>query len=44
MVYRFWYKNPGPQGGALEIEVPRSLIDSKTATNTDKPFVVQSLV
>ncbi len=32
--------NPGPQGGALEIELPRSVIDSKTATNTDKPYVV----
>lgn len=32
--------NPGPQGGALEIQVPRYLVDSKTATNTDKPFVV----
>ena len=32
--------NPGPQGGALEIQVPRYLVDSKTATNSDKPFVV----
>lgn len=32
--------NPGPQGGALEIQVPRYLVDSKTPTNTDKPFVV----
>jgi hypothetical protein len=32
--------NPGPQGGALEIEVPRHVIDSKTSTSTDKPFVV----
>jgi len=32
--------NPGPQGGALEIEVPRYIIDSKTSTSTDKPFVV----
>ena len=32
--------NPGPQGGALEIQVPRYLVDSKTATNTDKPFAV----
>jgi hypothetical protein len=32
--------NPGPQGGALEIELPRSIIDSKTAANTDKPYVV----
>jgi hypothetical protein len=32
--------NPGPQGGALEIEVPRYIIDSKTSTNTDKPYVV----
>ena len=29
-----------PQGGALEIQVPRYLVDSKTPTNTDKPFVV----
>jgi hypothetical protein len=32
--------NPGPRGGALEIQVPRYLVDSKTATNSDKPFVV----
>jgi hypothetical protein len=32
--------NPGPQGGALEIQVPRYLVDSKTPTNTDKPYVV----
>jgi hypothetical protein len=32
--------NPGPSGGALEIQVPRYLVDSKTPTNTDKPFVV----
>jgi hypothetical protein len=32
--------NPGPQGGALEIQVPRYLVDSKTPTNSDKPFVV----
>jgi hypothetical protein len=32
--------NPGPTGGALEIEVPRYLVDSKTPANTDKPFAV----
>jgi hypothetical protein len=32
--------NPGPQGGALEIQVPRYLVDSKTPTNSDKPLVV----
>jgi hypothetical protein len=32
--------NPGPTGGALEIELPRHLIDSKTSTSTDNPFVV----
>jgi hypothetical protein len=32
--------NPGPSGGALEIQVPRYLVDSKTPTNTDKPYVV----
>ena len=32
--------NPGSQGGALEIQVPRYLVDSKTATNSDKPFVI----
>jgi hypothetical protein len=32
--------NPGPQGGALEIQVPRYLVDSKTPTNSDKPFAV----
>jgi hypothetical protein len=32
--------NPGPQGGALEIEVPRHIVDSKTSTNSDSPFVV----
>jgi hypothetical protein len=32
--------NPGPTGGALEIQVPRFLVDSKTSANTDKPFVV----
>jgi hypothetical protein len=32
--------NPGPSGGALEIQVPRSLVDSKTPANTDKPLAV----
>jgi hypothetical protein len=36
--------NPGPTGGALEIQVPRYLVDSKTPTNTDKPFVFLSMV
>jgi hypothetical protein len=32
--------NPGPGGGALEIQLPRQVIDSKTGTNTDQPFIV----
>ena len=32
--------NPGPQGGALEIEVPRYLVDAKNPNNTDQPYVV----
>ena len=32
--------NPGPSGGALEIQVPRYLVDSKTPTNSDQPYVV----
>jgi hypothetical protein len=33
--------NPGPQGGALEIELPRHTIDSKGAAGNDMPFVVK---
>ena len=33
--------NPGPQGGALEIELPRHTIDSKSSTGHDMPFVVK---
>jgi hypothetical protein len=32
--------NPGPNGGAIEIQLPRQTIDSKSATNTDAPFRV----
>jgi hypothetical protein len=32
--------NPGPQGGALEIEVPRYLVDSKNPNNSDQPYTV----
>jgi hypothetical protein len=32
--------NPGSDGGALEINLPRNVIDSKTSANTDRPFVV----
>jgi hypothetical protein len=33
--------NPGPQGGALEIELPRHTIDSKSSTGKDMPYVVK---
>jgi hypothetical protein len=33
--------NPGPQGGALEIQLPRHVIDSKNPTGNDMPFVVK---
>ncbi len=33
--------NPGPQGGALEIELPRHTIDSKTSAGNDMPYVVK---
>jgi hypothetical protein len=33
--------NPGPQGGALEIELPRHTIDSKSSTGHDMPYVVK---
>ena len=33
--------NPGPQGGALEIELPRHAIDSKDSAGNDMPFVVK---
>jgi hypothetical protein len=32
--------NPGSDGGALEINLPRNVIDSKTSANTYRPFVV----
>jgi hypothetical protein len=32
--------NPGPSGGALEIQLPRQTVDFKSGTNTDQPFVV----
>ena len=33
--------NPGPQGGALEIQLPRHVIDSKNGNGNDMPFVVK---
>ena len=33
--------NPGPQGGALEIELPRHTIDSKNPAGKDMPYVVK---
>ena len=33
--------NPGPSGGAVEIQLPRHTIDSKTAAGSDNPFVVK---
>ena len=33
--------NPGPQGGALEIELPRHTIDSKDSAGNDMPYVVK---
>jgi hypothetical protein len=33
--------NPGPQGGALEIELPRHTIDSKDSSGKDMPYVVK---
>jgi hypothetical protein len=32
--------NPQRDGGAMEVQLPRNFIDSKTANNTDKDFVV----
>jgi hypothetical protein len=32
--------NASTNGGNLEIELPRDLIDSKTQSNTDKPYSV----
>ena len=32
--------NASTNGGKLEIELPRDLIDSKTQSNTDKPYLV----
>ena len=33
--------NPSPNGGALEINLPRHVIDSKNAAGNDMPFVVK---
>jgi hypothetical protein len=33
--------NPGPSGGAVEIQLPRHTIDSKNAGGSDIPFVVK---
>jgi hypothetical protein len=33
--------NPSPNGGALEINLPRHIIDSKNAAGNDMPFVVR---
>jgi hypothetical protein len=33
--------SPGPSGGALEIDLPRHIIDSKNAARNDIPFVVK---
>jgi hypothetical protein len=33
--------NPGPQGGALEIELPRHTIDSKDSAGNDMPYIVK---
>ena len=33
--------NPGPSGGAVEIQLPRHTLDSKTAAGSDNPFVVK---
>jgi hypothetical protein len=32
--------NPHSDGGAIEVQLPRNFIDSKTAQNTDKPYTV----
>ena len=32
--------NPQSDGGALEVQLPRNLIDSKTSGNTDRPYTV----
>jgi hypothetical protein len=32
--------NPSPSGGALEINLPRNVIDSKNSDGTDRSFVV----
>ena len=33
--------NPSPNGGALEIQLPRHIIDSKNGNGNDMPFVVK---
>jgi hypothetical protein len=32
--------NPHSDGGAIEVQLPRDVIDSKTSQNTDKPYTV----
>lgn len=32
--------NPQSDGGAVEVQLPRNFMDSKTAKNTDKPYTV----
>lgn len=32
--------NPQSDGGAVEVQLPRNLIDSKTSGNTDRPYTV----
>ena len=32
--------NPQSDGGAIEVQLPRNFIDSKTSENEDKPYVV----
>jgi hypothetical protein len=33
--------NPGSDGGAVEVELPRNVVDSKSNTGTDMPFIVK---
>lgn len=32
--------NPQSDGGAVEVQLPRNFIDSKTSGNTDRPYTV----
>jgi hypothetical protein len=32
--------NPGPNGGAIAVNLPRHVIDSKTSASEDRPFAV----